>query len=84
MPWHTFLLWNSLGGICWTTLYGFGAYILGDAAKRLTGPIGIALGIVGAAVLVTVLIFVKRNESRLMEEARNQMKQEPDKQAAVS
>src|SRR3978361_491060 len=39
MQWHTFLLWNSLGGITWTVLYGFGAYVLGDAAKRLSGPV---------------------------------------------
>ena len=44
MPWHSFLLWNAIGGIGWTTLYGFGAYALGDAAKRLSGPIGIRAG----------------------------------------
>jgi membrane protein DedA with SNARE-associated domain len=73
MPWHTFLLWNGLGGICWTAGYGFGAYLLGDAAKRLSGPIGIALAMVGVATLVAALLFVKRHEKRLLAEAREEM-----------
>lgn len=77
MPWHTFLIWNGLGGIAWTTLYGFGAYILGNAAERLSGPVGIVLGVVGVGVLVAVFLFVKKNETRLLEEARHDMKQAP-------
>lgn len=73
MPWHTFLLWNSLGGLAWTSLYGFGAYFLGDAAKRLSGPVGLGLALVGGGVLLFAVIFVKRNETRLMEEARREM-----------
>jgi membrane protein DedA with SNARE-associated domain len=70
MPWHRFLLWNSLGGAAWTSLYGFGAYLLGDAAKRLSGPLGVVLALLGAAALLSAIIFVKRNETRLMDEAR--------------
>jgi membrane protein DedA with SNARE-associated domain len=74
MPWHTFLLWNSLGGIAWTCLYGFGAYGLGDAAKRLSGPVGIVLGVAGAAALAAAFLFIKRNEHRLLDDARRQMR----------
>ncbi len=74
MPWHSFLLWNALGGICWTALYGFGAYALGDAAKRITGPLGIGLGVVGALVLLAIVVFVHRNERRLIEDARREMR----------
>src|ERR1700722_2523612 len=74
IPWHSFLLWNALGGICWTALYGFGAYALGDAAKRITGPLGIGLGVVGALVLLAIVVFVHRNERRLIEDARREMK----------
>ena len=77
MPWHTFLLWNSLGGIAWTGLYGFGAYVLGDAAKRVTGPVGIAMAVVGGAALLAGFLFVKRNERRLIEDARQEMKRTP-------
>ncbi len=73
MEWRTFLIWNGLGGVAWTSLYGFGAYLLGDAAEKVSGPMGIALAVVGGAVLVAGLVFVKRNEKRLMEEARQDM-----------
>jgi membrane protein DedA with SNARE-associated domain len=77
MPWHTFLLWNALGGIGWTSLYGFGAYLLGDAAKRVRGPVGLVLAVIGAVALLLGFIFVKRNESRLMENARQEMTRAP-------
>lgn len=74
MAWHSFLIWNALGGIGWTSLYGFGAYVLGDAVKRVSGPVGIAMAVVGAVALVAGLVFVKRNERRLLDEARTEMK----------
>lgn len=73
MPWHSFLLWNGLGGVCWTALYGIGAYALGEAARKVSGPLGIALGIAGAAALIASFAFVKRNETRLMAEAHKEM-----------
>jgi membrane protein DedA with SNARE-associated domain len=75
MPWHTFLLWNALGGISWTALYGFGAYLLGDEAKHIRGPVGIALAVIAGIALLAVLIFVHRNENRLLADARRQMQQ---------
>lgn len=30
MLWPSFLLYNALGGIAWSSLYGFGTYALGD------------------------------------------------------
>jgi membrane protein DedA with SNARE-associated domain len=74
MPWHIFLLWNALGGVGWTCLYGFGAYVLGDAAKQVSGPVGIVLAVVGGVALLTGLWLIKRNEHRLLEEARHDMK----------
>jgi membrane protein DedA with SNARE-associated domain len=73
MPWHSFLLWNALGGIAWTTLYGFGAYVLGDAFRRLSGPVGIALAAVGGLILLAAVVVIHRNETRLIEEARQEM-----------
>jgi membrane protein DedA with SNARE-associated domain len=74
MPWHSFLLWNAAGGIVWTMLYGFGAYILGDTFKRLSGPVGIVLGVIGGIALLAGVLFVHRNERRLIEDARREMK----------
>ncbi len=73
MPWHTFLLWNALGGVGWTCLYGFGAYALGDAAKHLRGPVGIGMGVFGGAALLAAIIFVHRNQTRLMADATREM-----------
>ena len=74
MPWHSFLVWNALGGVAWTTLYGFGAYVLGDVFRRLSGPVGIGLGVVGGAALLAAAVFVHRNERRLVDDARREMK----------
>lgn len=76
MPWHSFLLWNALGGIGWTSLYGFGAYALGHAMERISGPLGIVLAVVAGAAILAAVIFVKRNETRLLEDARQDMQRE--------
>jgi len=73
MPWRSFILWNALGGLTWTSLYGFGTYALGNAVERVRGPVGIGLAIAGSIALLMGIIFVKRNEKRLLDEARREM-----------
>ena len=73
MPWGRFLLWNGLGGMVWTVGYGLGAYLAGDVFKRLHGPLAVGLGVAGAVMLAVVVWFVKKHESRLLEDARQQM-----------
>ncbi len=73
MPWRRFLVWNALGGVFWTCLYGFGAYLLGDQVHRLAGPFGIAVGVVALVVVVLSVRFVRRHEARLIEEAKAEM-----------
>lgn len=79
MEWKRFLLWNALGGIAWTHLYGIGAYVLGTQAHQLAGPFGIVLGVVAAVVAVGVIWFLKHNEKRLMERAQREMDAEGGK-----
>ena len=76
MPWRRFLLWNALGGLAWTSLYGLGAYLLGTAMRRISGPVGIALAVVGGIGLVAAIVFLKRNEKRLTTEALADMRRE--------
>ena len=76
MEWKTFLLWNAVGGVVWASLYGTGAYLLGNAMKRLAGPIGIGIGVVAAVVIVIAVIVLRRNESRLENKAEAAMKQD--------
>lgn len=70
MPWPRFLFWNALGGVCWTGLYGFGAFLLGSQIKRLVGPVGLGLGVIAAVVIVWTWRFVRRHEARLVGEAK--------------
>ena len=82
MAWRQFLLWNALGGVGWTSLYGFGAYLLGDAAQRLNGWIGIGLGGLAALTLIGAFLLVKRNETQLLEQAKREMGQADRPRAA--
>ena len=76
MEWKTFLLWNAVGGALWATLYGVGAYLLGDAMKRLAGPIGIGIGVVAALVIVAAIVVLRRNERHLEDKAESAMKKD--------
>ena len=67
MEWRRFLMANGIGGVLWSSTYGFGAYALGNEVKRLQGPIGIAFGVVAAVVVVAVVIYSRRQERRLTE-----------------
>jgi membrane protein DedA with SNARE-associated domain len=73
MPWGRFLLFNAAGGIVWAAVYGFGAFALGDAFDRLAGPAAWVLGVVTVAVLILVVIRVRRDRRRLEEEAERAM-----------
>ena len=82
MPWPRFLLWNGLGGLCWTAGYGYGAYFLGDQVHNLLGPVGIALGVIALGLLIWLIVFIRRHEARLMREAEEEMgRQEAAKKA---
>jgi membrane protein DedA with SNARE-associated domain len=69
MSWAAFLLYNALGGITWATLYGLGGYFLGDNVHRLTGPIGPITMALGLLITIASLVFTRRHERRLEEEA---------------
>lgn len=69
MTWPRFLFFNGAGATIWAGLYGFGAFYLGTHINRLIGPIGITLGIVAVVLIGAWLIFLKRNETRLEDEA---------------
>jgi membrane protein DedA with SNARE-associated domain len=73
MPWGRFLFFNATGGIIWSTAYGLAAYVLGNQIVRLSTPLNIALGVIGAVILVAAFIFLRRNEARLQIEAERAM-----------
>ncbi len=67
MRWGPFLGWTLAGGIAWPCAHGLFAYVLGDAASRLSGRFQVVLALATVGVVVWVLRFVKRNEMRLEE-----------------
>ena len=69
MPWRRFIAYNAAGGVLWSTLYGAGAYALGDTIDRLSGPLAIGLGIAGVAAIAAGVFLVRREEERLREAA---------------
>lgn len=77
MRWSRFLLFNAAGGILWAALYGAGGYLLGDTVHRLTGRVGIVALILAAGVIVAGVIFLRRNERRLADEADRAIPDDP-------
>ncbi len=69
MRWPRFLVMNALGGLCWATLFGVGAYLFGAEMKRLAGPIGVLLLIAALAVVAAGVVFFRRHEKDLERQA---------------
>jgi membrane protein DedA with SNARE-associated domain len=69
MGWQRFLFFNATGGVVWAAAYGFAAYALGEHVRRLTGPAAIVALIVGGAILIGVLRFVRHHENELADRA---------------
>ena len=73
MPWGRFLIFNAAGGIVWAAVYGVGGYLLGDNAHRLTGIVGVVAVALAAVAIIGFVIYVRRNEHRLEDEAERAM-----------
>jgi membrane protein DedA with SNARE-associated domain len=69
MPWRSFVGWTLAGGIAWPVVHGTFAYVLGDAARRVSLPFRVLLGVATLGTVVWILRFIKRNENRLEEMA---------------
>jgi membrane protein DedA with SNARE-associated domain len=78
MSWPTFLFWNALGGICWATGVGLGAYYAGHAFEDVISKIGIFGA--GAAVLALVgfLYWRHRKHKRELDERGAELRAELD------
>jgi membrane protein DedA with SNARE-associated domain len=73
MSWPRFLMFNAAGGVVWSSLYGGGAYLFGSRIEVLLGPVGLALGGLALVVAVAVILFLRRHEERLGDEAERAM-----------
>lgn len=70
MPWPHFLLMNALGGVCWASMFGFGAYFFGEEIKLVAGPVGIAFLVVAIGVTVAGVMFLRRHEREIEARAK--------------
>jgi membrane protein DedA with SNARE-associated domain len=73
MHWRLFLIFNAAGGIIWSTIYGVAAFLLGKQLLQLSGRVDFALAVVGVAVIIAVIVFLRRNEARLQAQADQAM-----------
>lgn len=76
MPWKGFMFYNALGGIAWAGGYSYITYFLGKQILQLEGTIGLVLGVVGGAILLSFIWFIHKNEKRLIEHAQKEAERE--------
>ncbi|GAA09903.1 membrane protein [Acetobacter senegalensis] len=76
MAWPRFMLFNALGGACWAGGYALGTYALGKKISEVSGPTGIAIGVLTAIGLVGSAMFLKKNEARLTQKALQEARAE--------
>jgi membrane protein DedA with SNARE-associated domain len=69
MPWPHFLVMNALGGICWATLFGTGAYFFGEKITQVSGPVSLLLLVIAAGLIVAGILFFRHHEEELKRRA---------------
>jgi membrane protein DedA with SNARE-associated domain len=65
MRWRRFFVYNAAGGILWAAIFSFASYELGNALRRASGTLNLALGAVAVVVVVVVIMFVRRQAAKL-------------------
>ena len=65
MEWRHFLIMNALGGLCWASLFGAGAYLFGAQVKRVTGPASLLLLLAALGLTAAGIFFFRRHEREL-------------------
>jgi membrane protein DedA with SNARE-associated domain len=62
MPWPDFLLMNALGGLCWASIFGGGAFLFGEQIARVAGPVSFLLLVVAIGLVAAGIVFFRRHE----------------------
>jgi membrane protein DedA with SNARE-associated domain len=65
MPFVRFMIANSAGAVAWALFYGLGAYFLGKGIEEFARPIAVTLAVVGGAVVVLMVLYLRRKEQEL-------------------
>jgi membrane protein DedA with SNARE-associated domain len=69
MGWARFIVANAAGGVVWASVFGFGAYLMGDQVRRLSGLAGTVLLIGGIAGFVIAAALIRRHHRHLEAQA---------------
>ncbi len=70
MPWLRFLIMNAMGGICWASLFGVGAYLFGEQLNRVAGPARLLLLAAAIGLVAAGIFFFRRHERELEDRAK--------------
>jgi membrane protein DedA with SNARE-associated domain len=65
MPFAGFIIANSVGAAGWALFYGLGAYFLGKGIEEFARPFAMALAVVGAIVMISVIVYWRYKEQEL-------------------
>ena len=65
MPFAKFMIANSAGAVAWASFYGLGAYYLGKGVEEFARPFALALAVVGAIVVISMIVFWRHKEQEL-------------------
>jgi membrane protein DedA with SNARE-associated domain len=52
-----FMIANSAGAVAWALFYGLGAYYLGKGVEEFARPFALALAVVGAIVVISLILL---------------------------
>ena len=63
MPWRRFFIASAAGGVVWTSLYGLGAYYLGEQAGKFALPFAIGFGAAGVIGVAIIFLTLRRDEA---------------------
>ena len=69
MPWPRFVFYNATGGLVWSSIFGFGGYVLGSSVHRISGPVGVGLFLLALVAAIAAIVFVRRHEQAMLLEA---------------
>ena len=68
MSWHHFLS-NALGGICWASLFGVGAYLFGEQIELMAGAVSFAISLAAIGLTIAGILFFRHHEKELEQRA---------------
>jgi membrane protein DedA with SNARE-associated domain len=69
MSWHHFLIMNALGGICWASLFGVGAYLFGEQIELMAGTVSLLFLVAAIGLTIAGILFFRHHEKELEERA---------------